>query len=224
VAVAPNGDIYIADTLNYRIRFVDAKTGFIHTIAGDGTPGEDPIGIGDGGPAANARLNMPSDLALAPNGDLYIADMHHNRIRKIDSRLQTISTVAGSGSWGDWGDDGPATDAALAGPAGVTLVPQPGGPLIFIADYYNGHVRVVGTDGIIRNLSDEGRVAFGSPTRVAYAPRRGWLYVTDSERDRIVPVPVRNLLQVVAPPPRPAPAAPALAPAPAPAPAPKVSG
>ena len=204
VAVAANGDLYIADTLNYRIRMVDAKTGLIHTIAGDGTPGDDSTEIGDGGPAGGARLNMPSDVALAPNGDLYIADMHHNRIRKIDAKTGVITTVAGSGSWGSWGDDGPATQAALAGPAGVTLVPQARGLLIVIADYYNGHVRIVGTDGIIRDLSEAGRVAFGAPTRVAYAPRRGWLYVTDSSRDQIVPVPIRNVLQN-APVPRPAP-------------------
>ena len=213
VAVAPNGNLYIADTLNYRIRMVDAKTGLIHTIAGDGAPGEDPAEIGDGGPAANARLNMPSDVALAPNGDLYIADMHHNRIRKIDAKTQIITTVAGSGSWGAWGDGGPATQAALAGPAGVALVPQPRGVLVFIADYYNGRVRVVGLDGIIRDLNEAGRVAFGAPTRVAYAPAREWLYVTDSSRDKIVPVPIRNVLPNVVQR-RPSP----------PAPAPKVSG
>ena len=62
---------------------------------------------------------------------------------------------------------------------------------IFIADYYNGHVRAVGPDGIIRDLSDEGREAFGAPTRVAFAmggPKRNWLYVTDSSRDTIVPL------------------------------------
>ena len=59
---------------------------------------------------------------------------------------------------------------------------------IFIADYYNGRVRAVGPDGIIRDVSDEGRVAFGAPTRVAYDPRRGWLYVADSSQDRVVPL------------------------------------
>jgi hypothetical protein len=193
VAVAPNGDIYIADTLNYRVRMIDAKTGLIHTVAGDGGPG-DPADVGDGGPAASAHLNMPSDVAIAPNGDIYIADMHHNRIRKVDAKTQVITTVAGSGVWGYSGDDGPATSARLAGAAGVAVVPQPDGRvLIFIADYYNGHVRAVGTDGIIRDLSDAGSDAFGAPTRVAYAlggPRRGWLYVTDSSRDQIIAVPI----------------------------------
>jgi GT2 family glycosyltransferase/sugar lactone lactonase YvrE len=189
VAVAPNGDIYIADTLNYRIRMIEAKTGMIHTVAGNGGPGDDPSNVGDGGPATNGRLNMPSDVAVAPNGDLYIADMHHNRIRKVDSQTHVITTVAGSGVWGYSGDDRPATSARLAGPAGIAVVPERAGKVtIFIADYYNGHVRAVGPDGIIRDLSDEGREAFGAPTRVAFAPRRSWLYVADSSRDRIVPL------------------------------------
>jgi GT2 family glycosyltransferase len=189
VAAAPNGDIYIADTLNYRVRMIDAKTGLIHTVAGDGTPG-DGVHVGDGGPATSATLNMPSDVAIdGRRGDIYIADMHHNRIRKVDAKTHIITTVAGSGTWGNSGDDGPATQARLAGAAGIAVVPEPGGKVtLFIADFYNGNVRAVGPDGIIRNLSDEGHVAFGAPTRVAFFARRGLLYVADSSADRIVPM------------------------------------
>jgi GT2 family glycosyltransferase/sugar lactone lactonase YvrE len=186
VAAAPNGDIYIADTLNYRVRMIDHATGFIHTIAGDGTAGESGS-VGDGGPATSAQLNMPSDVAVAPNGDVYIADMHHNRIRKVDALSHVITTVAGNGSFGAAGDDGPATQASLAGPAGIAVVPEGRGRVtIFIADYYNGTVRAVGPDGIIRNVSDEGRVAFGAPSRVAFEPKKGWLYIADSSKDQIV--------------------------------------
>ena len=191
VAAAPNGDIYIADTLNYRVRMIDAKTGLIHTVAGNGKAG-DTVEVGDNGPAVFATLNMPSDVALDPKtGDLYIADMHHNRIRKVDAKTHVITTVAG-GAWGYSGDDGPAVEARLAGPAGVAVVPEPEGKVtIFIADYYNGQVRAVGPDGIIRDLSGERREAFGAPSRVAFAaegPRRGWLYVADSSQDKIVPL------------------------------------
>jgi hypothetical protein len=62
----------------------------------------------------------------------------------------------------------------------------PGKVTLFIADYYNGRVRAVGPDGIIRNVSDSARDAFGAPTRVAFAPKEGWLYVADSSRDRLV--------------------------------------
>jgi hypothetical protein len=191
VACAANGDLYIADTLNYRVRMVEAKSGLIYTVAGDGTPG-DGQNVGDGGPAIAAHLNMPSDVQIAPNGDIYIADMHHQRIRKVDHASHVITTVAGSGVFGPGGDDGPATKANLAGPAGIALVPEPGGAItIFIADYYNGLVRAVGPDGIMRNVSDEGRVAFGAPSRVAFAlggPKRGWLYVTDQSDNNVVAV------------------------------------
>jgi len=207
VAAAPNGDIYIADTLNYRIRMIDAKTGLIHTVAGDGLPG-DAQDVGDGGPATSAHLNMPSDVAITPNCDgqkipcdLYIADMHHNRVRKVDARTQIITTVAGTGVWGHSGDDGPATAARFAGPAGVAIVNEPGGKVtIFIADFYNERVRAVGPDGIIRDLSDEGREAFGAPTRVAFDPRRGFLYVADSTRDRVVPLIIPKIAPNLVPP------------------------
>ena len=189
VACAPNGDIYVADTLNYRIRVIEARTGLIRTVAGDGTPG-DGTNVGDAGPALAAHVNMPSDVAIDPRtGDVYIADMHHNRVRKVDARTRVITTVAGNGVWGNSGDDGPAMEARLAGAAGIAVVPEAGGKVtLFIADFYNGNVRAVGPDGIIRNISDEGHFAFGAPTRVAYAPRRGLLYVADSSTDRVVPL------------------------------------
>jgi GT2 family glycosyltransferase/DNA-binding beta-propeller fold protein YncE len=204
VAAGPNGDIYIADTLNYRIRMIDAKTGLIHTVAGDGTPG-DPQNVGDGGPATSAHLNMPSDVALDPKtGDLYIADMHHNRVRKVDARTQIITTVAGSGVWGHSGDDGPATAAQFAGPAGIAIANEPGGKVtIFIADFYNQRVRAVGPDNIVRDLTDEGREAFGAPTRVAFAasgPKRGWLYVADSLEDKVVPLIIPRIAPNLVPP------------------------
>ncbi len=190
VAAAPNGDIYIADTQNNRIRMIDHATGFIHTVAGDGEAVEEGP-IGDGGPATSAHLFMPSDIALAPNGDIYIADMHHYRIRKVDAKTHIISTVAGTGQYGDTGDDGPATHASLTGPAGVAVAQlAPGQLMVFIADYYSSRVRAVGPDGVIHDVSDERRDAFGAPTRIAFATRRGvnWLYVTDSNRDKIVPI------------------------------------
>jgi DNA-binding beta-propeller fold protein YncE len=130
---------------------------------------------------------MPSDVQIASNGDIYIADMHHNRVRKIDAITRIISTVAGTGLFGASGDDGPAINASLAGPAGLALVENTLGRLtIFIADYYNGAVRAVDLNGVMRNVSDEGRVKFGAPSRVAFAAGTGWLYVADSSNHQVV--------------------------------------
>ena len=92
VAVDRIGNVYIADTYNHRIRKVDA-TGIITTVAGIGSAGYS----GDGGPAANARLNFPHGVALDAAGNIYIADSANGRIRKISSD-GIITTVAGGGS------------------------------------------------------------------------------------------------------------------------------
>ena len=187
VIAAPNGDIYIADTLNNRIRMIDHATGMIHTVVGDGQINAPDGSVGDGGPATSAHLFMPSDVQIAKNGDLYIADMQHNRIRRVDARTQIISTVAGNGVFGGGGDGGTATQASLANPAGVALVEDSLGRMtIFIADYYNGSVRSVGPDGVMHNVSEEGRVKFGAPSRVAYAPGTEWLYVADASNHQVV--------------------------------------
>jgi trimeric autotransporter adhesin len=73
-------NVFIADTQNHAIRRLDARTGILTTIAGDGTPGFE----GDGGPAAKARLNLPSGLGLDGKGSLYVIDSINARIRKIE--------------------------------------------------------------------------------------------------------------------------------------------
>src|SRR5206468_2794443 len=70
--------IYIADTGNHAVRRIDPD-GAIHTVAGTGTAGYS----GDGGPAASAKLNTPSDVAVTPDGTLYIADTMNNVVRKV---------------------------------------------------------------------------------------------------------------------------------------------
>ena len=80
LAVDAAGNVFIADTQNHAIRRLDAKTGILTAIAGDGTPGF----AGDGGPAAKARLNFPIGLGLDGKGNLYVVDSINARIRKIE--------------------------------------------------------------------------------------------------------------------------------------------
>lgn len=188
IAVGATGDLYIADTLNNRIRVVDAKSGEIRTIAGDGSTGRAASDVGDGGPAVAAHLSWPTDVALTPAGDLFIADMRNNRIRRVDAR-GTISTIAGDGAFADRGDRGPATEASLAGPSGIALAVTGNRVTVYIADYFNSRVRVVGPTGRIDSLPGGRALPVGAPSRLAYHPG-GWLYVADTDRDRVTALPL----------------------------------
>ena len=107
VALDGAGNLYIADSLNQRIRKVDAA-GVISTVAGSGTAGYS----GDGGAAVAAQLYAPEGVAVDGSGNLYIADRGNDRIRKVDA-AGVISTVAGSSTAGFSGDGGTATAAKL---------------------------------------------------------------------------------------------------------------
>ena len=85
--------LYIVDTENHRIRRVDFAADIIETVAGNGTPGFS----GDGGPATEASLAWPRDVALGPDGRLYIADTDNHRVRAVDLATGVITTVAGNG-------------------------------------------------------------------------------------------------------------------------------
>jgi hypothetical protein len=109
------GNIIFADLGNNRIRKVDTN-GIITTIAGNGIIGYS----GDGGPATNAMLNRPYDVAMDGAGNLFIADQNSYRIRKVDTN-GIIWTVAGNGTNGYSGDGGIATNAMLSSCWGITL-------------------------------------------------------------------------------------------------------
>jgi sugar lactone lactonase YvrE len=117
LAVAPDGTIYVADTLNNRVRKLDPKTGEVTTIAG----GEKGY-AGDGGPARDARFNEAYHVALDADGKiLYVCDLGNRRIRKIDLRAATISTVAGNGQKGVPADGATATEAPLVDPRAIAI-------------------------------------------------------------------------------------------------------
>ncbi len=115
VVVDDNGNVYFSDGQNHVIRRVDASTGMIQTIAGQGTL----LGFeGDGGPATSAKLWLPNGIFIDSNGNVIIADTVNNRIRKVDTN-GTITTIAGDGFGGFGGDGGPAIDAWLWTPGGI---------------------------------------------------------------------------------------------------------
>ena len=176
VALSPTGDLYVADTLNNRIRRIAHDTGVSRTVAGDGRPrsGED---VGDGGPAVSAHLKRPTGLAVAHNGDVYIADTGHHRVRMISASTGIMSTIAGDGVPGVSGDGALAVRARLASPVGLSLVSGAGGVFVYVADTGNNRVRVIDPTGRISTVSSARPLI--APTRIAYHPA-GWLYVKDT--------------------------------------------
>ena len=181
VAVDSSGDLYIADTLNHRIRKVSA-TGVITTVAGGGTSTADNV------PATKAQLAPSFGIAVDSAGILYIADTDNNRIRKVTAGV--IATVAGNGTRGFTGDNGPATSAHLALPSGIVLDAVGN---LYIADTDNNRIREV-SNGVITTVAG-GRASLGDngpatsaqlsgPTGVA-VDSAGNLYIADFGDSRI---------------------------------------
>ena len=115
IAFGADGDLFISDRDNNRVRKVDTK-GILTTVAGDGTDG---FG-GDGGPAATSPVDDPAGIAVASDGTVYVADSNNGRIRRIDP-AGNISTIAGTGAGGTTGDGGPASKATFEDPEGLAI-------------------------------------------------------------------------------------------------------
>jgi DNA-binding beta-propeller fold protein YncE len=130
------GNLYLVELTGGRVLKVDAH-GVLHAIAGTGRKGSG----GDGGPATKAEFNGMHSLAVAPNGDLYLADTWNNRVRKIDAKSGIITTVIGTGQKGFSGDGGPAAEAQFGGI--YCLAFDARGERLYLADLDNRRVRVV---------------------------------------------------------------------------------
>jgi len=206
VAVDSNGNVYIADYINHRIRRVGSE-GIITTFAGTGLTGLGKGGFsGDGGPATQAQLNEPLGVAVDAKGVVYIADTFNNRIRRVGPE-GIITTFAGTGIPGFSGDGGPGAQATLSTPSGVAVDTK---GAVYIADSGNGCIRRVGPDGIITTFAGGGGggpwvpvgespgrspsgIGDGGPAAQARLMRpsgvavdaKGVVYIADSGNDRI---------------------------------------
>ncbi|MGA3040069.1 MAG: hypothetical protein ABSF54_04675 [Bryobacteraceae bacterium] len=176
-----NGLLYIADQDNQRVRLV-AANGTISTVAGDGVPSY----AGDGLPAINASLAGPNGLSIDTSGNLYIADTHGDRVRRVNS-AGIITTFAGNGASAGYGGEGePATLTPLNSPQGV--VADLAGN-VYISD--TNHNRVIRVDpaGNIHTVAGTGTA--GAMPGEVYGPtglaldNAGNLYIADTENQRI---------------------------------------
>ena len=187
--------LYFADQGNHRVRKLTryGEDLYVGTAAGSGTQGYLVPNLGgDGIPATYARLNNPSDVALDPEGSLYIADQGNHRIRKVTPDGM-IYTVAGDGTAGYNGDDIPAAQARLKSPRAVSVGSD---GCLYIADMGNHRVRKVSTDGIITTVAGTGTEGFFGDGGLAtdawlknpldvLAATDGSLYISDSGNHRI---------------------------------------
>ena len=205
LAVLPGGGFLIADNGNHRVRRVDSR-GIITTVAGNGQQ----FPSGDGGPATQAGLRWPTDLAVLPDGGFLVssdtcqAPTGGCRVRRVDAR-GIITTVAGTAEEGYSGDGGPATSAKLWAPSALATLPGGG---FLIVDSYNYRVRRVDSRGIITTVAGSGKGgtrgngipatrAHLQPTGVATLARGGFL-IADGGTHRVRRVDSRGIIRTLA--------------------------
>jgi trimeric autotransporter adhesin len=173
-ALDSQGDLFITDAENNRIREVNATSQTVSTVVGNGVPCAQPtLPCGDGGLATNASLFMPRTITIESSGSLLVADDGDNRIREVDGETLIITTIVGSGSrcgtqagevpW-PCGDGGPALSASLNDARGA--VRDAAGNLYFV-DAQDNRVREVDTTGTITTIAGDGpdgNAATGCPS------------------------------------------------------------
>ena len=196
-ALAPDGNLYVLDQRNQRVRKIDGES-IITTVVGTGISG---FG-GDGGGPLDAQLRLPAgtnplpagSLTFDTKGRLYIADALNHRIRRVDFDRDLIETIAGNGNATFSGDGGPATNATFNNPRDLVFGPD---GRLYIADELNHRVRAIDlATGLINTVAGNGNATFfgdGGPATGAGLNRpggldfdaQGMLYIADTYNHRI---------------------------------------
>jgi streptogramin lyase len=192
LAADRDGNLFIADARNHRIRRVDVKTGIITTVAGQGIRG---LG-GDNGPALSALLSYPTSVTLDEDGNIYIADSENGGIRRVDKKTGIISSVVGEGTPGAKTDSSgtPTIRGLFVAPVGLTY---DGKGSLYVADAFLNRVKrvevatrkvtIVAGKGVNQFCGDGGpakEACLNQPAGVAM-DADGNVYIADAGNDRI---------------------------------------
>ena len=179
-----------------------AKAQIITTVAG----GYDTLNIGDGGPAVDCELKFPYSTALDAVGNLYIADLGHNRVRMVNAATGIITTIAGTGRPAYSGDDSAATAGSLNDPSGVAVDSKGN---VYIGDNFNHRIRKVDVAGIITTVAGTGGYGYNGDNIAAtaatlYSPHEiaidshDNLYICDVLNNRIRKVDTTGMITTIA--------------------------
>jgi len=188
--VLPNGDLYVADTMNNRVRKIDARTGRITAFAGTGVKGYS----GDGGPALKATFGNIFCLAFdSARQNLYIDDLSNHRIRKVSLKTGIVSTVAGNGKAGIPQDGADALTSPLQDPRAITLDSKGN---LYILERSGNVLRVVNPQGKIHTVVGTGeagpladdvpalQATLRSPKHICVDPADN-VYIADSDNHAV---------------------------------------
>ncbi len=184
-----NGDLFICDILNHRIRKIDMKTGVITTFAGTGEKKPTP----DGAKIAGTPLNGPRAIDFDRRGDMWLALREGNAVYRLDMNAGTIHHVAGTGAKGFTGNGGPAKLATLSGPKGLSIAPNGD---VYLADTESHSIRMIDvrkqTIELIAGTGARGDGADGDPLSCQMARPHGVfvdrdesIFIGDSEAHRV---------------------------------------
>ncbi len=201
LAIDIAGNIYVADNGNNKIRKIASSTGWITTVAGNGTQGSS----GNGVPAITASLNQPFGVCVDKAGNIYIADTYNYKIRKVNTS-GIISNFAGSGLPFSSGDGGAALSAGLIP---IALFHDSISGSLFLSDFAGNKIRKINTSNIISNVAGDGTAGFAGDNGLATVaklnfPRQvvvktnGEVYFADGQNQRIRKVSTTGIITTVA--------------------------
>ena len=186
-----DGHLFVVERDAHVVRRVDARTGLVSTVAGTGEAGFS----GDGGPAVEAQLRQPHSIAFNAEGNLFVCDIGNGRVREVNRRTGSISTLAGTGDREPTPDEGPLQGTPLRGPRSIDTDDEGNaylvlreGNAVFRLDTRAGRLQRIAGTGERGFTGDEGpglAATFNGPKGIAYSASDQSLYIVDTENHAV---------------------------------------